>query len=51
MNKPPKANTLLEKDYQNIITAIYEEKSTLLYNSDNKLSDMVDYYTMWAHQI
>ena len=51
MDKPPKAITLIEKDYQSIITTIYKEKSTLLYNSDNKLSEMVDYYTMWAHQI
>ena len=51
LDKLPKAKTLIEKDYQSIITTIYKEKSTLLYNSDNKLSEMVDYYTMWAHQV
>ncbi|MGH4122243.1 MAG: sensor histidine kinase [Clostridium sp.] len=51
MDKLPKAKTLIEKDYQSISTTIYKEKSEILYNSDNKLSEMVDYYTMWAHQI
>lgn len=51
LDKLPKAKTLIEKDYQSIITAIYKEKSTVLYNADNKFSEMVDYYTMWAHQI
>ena len=49
--KLPKARTLIERDYQNIITTIYKEKSTVLYNADNKFSGMADYYTMWAHQI
>ncbi|MCB2300288.1 sensor histidine kinase [Clostridium tagluense] len=51
LGKLPKAKTLIEKDYQSIITTIYKEKSEVLYNTDNKLSEMVDYYTMWAHQI
>ncbi|MBU3178321.1 sensor histidine kinase [Clostridium estertheticum] len=51
LGKIPKAKTLIEKDYQSIITTIYKEKSEVLYNTDNKLSEMVDYYTMWAHQI
>jgi signal transduction histidine kinase len=51
LDKLPEAKTLIEKDYQDIITTTYNNASTLLYNADNKLSEMVDYYTMWAHQI
>lgn len=51
LDKLPKSKTLLENDYQDIITTIYEEKSRLLYNADSKNSEMVDYYTMWVHQI
>jgi signal transduction histidine kinase len=51
LDRLPEARSSIEKDYQDIITAIYEHKSNLLYNADNKYGEMVDYYTMWAHQI
>ena len=51
LDKLPECKTLIEKDYQDIITTIYEDKSKLLYNADNKYSEMIDYYTMWVHQI
>jgi signal transduction histidine kinase len=51
LDKLPEHKTLLEKDYQDIITIIYEEKVKLLSNADNKYSEMIDYYTMWVHQI
>ena len=51
MDKLPEYKTSIEKDYQDIITIIYEEKVKLLSNADNKYSEMIDYYTMWIHQI
>lgn len=51
LGKLPEYHTLIEKDYQDIIKTIYNDKSTLLFNADNKYSEMVDYYTMWVHQI
>ncbi|WP_160689891.1 sensor histidine kinase [Clostridium sp. C2-6-12] len=51
LDKLPEHKTLIEKDYQDIITIIYEEKIKLLSNADNKYSEMIDYYTMWVHQI
>jgi signal transduction histidine kinase len=51
LDKLPEAKSLIEKDYHNIITATYNGNSTLSYKADNKYSAMVDYYTMWAHQI
>lgn len=51
LDKLPEHKTLIEKDYQDIITIIYEEKVKLLSNADNKYSEMIEYYTMWVHQI
>lgn len=51
LDKLPENKTLIEKDYQDIITIIYEEKVKLLSNADNKYSEMIDYYTMLVHQI
>lgn len=50
-DKLPEPKSLIERDYQDIIEAAYNENSKLQYNADKKLSEMVDYYTMWAHQI
>jgi signal transduction histidine kinase len=42
---------LIEEDYQELLHILYEEKSGLeTQAAENKL-EMVDYYTMWAHQI
>lgn len=51
LDKLPENKTLIEENYQDIITTIYEEKVKLLSNADNKYSEMIDYYTMWVHQI
>lgn len=42
---------LIEKDYEDIISHIYEHNLEVLSKVDNNYSDMVDYYTMWVHQI
>lgn len=41
----------LEKQYQELIVALQEEKTRLISQQDSRYADMVDYYTMWAHQI
>lgn len=47
----PDANTLEEEDYKELVNILFTEKARLLVKSDIDLKDMVDYYTMWAHQI
>jgi len=42
---------LLEQDYQRLIIAVHNDKVQIASNADNKISDMIDYYTLWAHQI
>ncbi len=47
----PVPDYLLEQDYQNLIEIIHKDKIQLVSNSDSARSEMVDYYTLWAHQI
>lgn len=42
---------LLEQDYQTLIQIIHNEKLQVTSNADNIKSDMIEYYTLWAHQI
>lgn len=46
-----KAGDLVEKDYQRIITKLHEGQMQLVADYDSSQSEMIDYYTMWAHQI
>lgn len=42
---------LIEKDYQEIIVKLHECQMQLIAGYDSSQTDMIDYYTMWAHQI
>ncbi len=46
---PPKG--LLEEDYQSLCQALAAERAALALEDRNRLQDMTDYYTLWAHQI
>ncbi len=43
--------SLLEQDYQQLVNVLLQEKTELVSKADNEKSDMLDYYTLWAHQI
>ncbi|WP_434309267.1 sensor histidine kinase [Hominifimenecus sp. rT4P-3] len=47
----PDAQELLEADYQELLRIDHEDKSRLISEADKTKSDMLEYYTMWAHQI
>ena len=46
---PPRG--LLEEDYQTLLQALAKNRSALALENRNRLQDMTDYYTLWAHQI
>ena len=46
---PPRG--LLEADYQALCQALASERAALALEDRNRLQDMTDYYTLWAHQI
>lgn len=43
--------TVLEEDYKTIVTLLIEENEKAKNIADLKYRDMIDYYTVWAHQI
>ncbi len=47
----PAAVTIDDADYQEIINLLVEEEKQRNTAMNIKYSDMVDYYTLWAHQI
>lgn len=47
----PVTSDLIESDYQELIKTIFNDKATLLSECSSSYSNMVDYYTIWAHQI
>lgn len=51
LEEMPLANNLIEADYQDILRALYNEKTELISKIDIKQTETIDYYTLWAHQI
>ena len=50
-NDLPQASGPLEKDYQEIITKLKEEQEYSRQKTTSDFNNMVEYYTVWAHQI
>lgn len=49
--KFPEADTIDESDYQEIIRLISDEHNNYSTRKNQEYSDMVEYYTVWVHQI
>jgi len=47
----PEPITVEDRDYQQIISRLCEEQKQLETQMNLRYSDMIDYYTVWAHQI
>ena len=47
----PPPGGLLEADYQALCQALASERAALALEDRNRIQDMTDYYTLWAHQI
>ncbi|HPD88871.1 MAG TPA: sensor histidine kinase [Oscillospiraceae bacterium] len=47
----PSPKGALEADYQELLCILYKETLRLGTNAETERRDMMDYYTMWAHQI
>ena len=50
-NDLPQASGPLEKDYQEIINKLKEEQEFARQKTTTDFNNMVEYYTVWAHQI
>ena len=47
----PLANTVRDSDYQEIIRLLSEEHNVYCRETNRNYTDMIEYYTVWAHQI
>lgn len=47
----PEVTTLDDADYQQIISILQEERQSRDNQMHLQMQDMIDYYTLWAHQI
>lgn len=47
----PAARGMLYEDCQELIGILYREKQEIANQMDSRYTDLVDYYTLWAHQI
>lgn len=47
----PEPTTLFERDYQALLRILNDSKMEYIAASDSERADMLDYYTMWVHQI
>ena len=51
LERLPLPKGLIEADYQQLLHILWEEKTRLAEEVDQERQSMVDYYTMWVHQI
>ena len=47
----PKIDDIKDEDYQQILRLLSEEHTHYRTQTNRKYADMIDYYTVWAHQI
>lgn len=47
----PKPGDLIEEDYQQLIQTLYQDKRNSELSKDKSYSEMIEYYSIWAHQI
>lgn len=51
MRNLPEPKTLEDHDYQSLIHTLYRDKIALISHADKKHTDLIEYYTLWTHQI
>lgn len=47
----PSVESVEDEDYQQILRLLSEEHNVYCADTERRYSDMIDYYTIWAHQI
>jgi len=47
----PSPTNTIEQQYEELIRILHQEKNLLSLQADSKLTDLMDYFTQWTHQI
>ena len=50
-NHFPEADGRIEMDYQEVLRSLYEGKQKITNQMNHQYTDMMEYYTIWVHQI
>ena len=51
INELPNPTNIIESDYKELLLSLNKNRTKLISDYDHRFTDMIDYYTMWAHQI
>lgn len=51
IEKLPGAKTIIEKDYQELLSILHKANIQSKYEAEVSQSNLISYYTLWAHQI
>lgn len=51
LDRLPATMNQIEQDYMDLIQALFEDKKQYTDKSDREKAEMLDYYTLWVHQI
>ncbi len=51
MDELPEGTELLEKSYKELLEIVNNDRISAISHKDKMISDMSDYYSIWAHQI
>ncbi|WP_426350250.1 sensor histidine kinase [Alloiococcus sp. CFN-8] len=47
----PRGRNLIEEDYRKLVNNLFEDKRASEEEKEERYREMIDYYTLWAHQI
>lgn len=47
----PQSKDIIERDYYDLLTIVYKQNLEITHNAEVSQSSLIDYYTLWAHQI
>lgn len=50
-DKLPEPEGIIEEDYRDLLMSLYKKSTEIAHAAEMSRSDLVDYYTLWAHQI
>lgn len=51
VDKLPDPKDIIERDYNDLLTYAYKKNTEIEYEAEISHSNLIDYYTLWAHQI
>ncbi len=51
LDKLPEPKDIIEEDYKELLTTLYTNNIQITHSADMRRSNLIDYYTLWAHQI